>query len=148
MDPILKKLAERAKSTALRLGVLADVSAPKIPRFWKRLLKNPVVVVSAATLGVRVGKDAYAMRNGEINAPEFRARAGSHLGSISGGVFGAAAGAAAFSAIPGVGTILGAFAGGLLGEAVGARLGRKSAEHIEDMFWEKAETEPVKKRTL
>jgi hypothetical protein len=141
-----RQLAEQGKKVLARLRPLAEVAAPKIPRFWKRLLKNPIVVVSAATFGVRIGKDAYAMKKGEIDAPEFRARTGSHLGSISGGVFGAAAGAAAFSVIPGVGTVLGAFAGGLLGESVGGKLGRKSAEHVETMFWPK--TESAKKRSM
>jgi phage tail tape-measure protein len=125
----------------------------RIPkRLLMRLLKNPIVVVSAATLGVRIGKDAYQMKTGEIDPKEFRARAGSHLGSVSGGVFGAAAGAAALSVVPGVGTILGAFAGGMVGESIGAKLGRKSAEHAEVYFAKKstagAEREPTTKRTM
>lgn len=107
---------------------------PRIPRRFRRLLRSPILVVSAASLGVRMGKDAYRMRAGEIDAKEFRARAGSHFGSISGGIAGAAAGAAAFSALPGIGTILGAFAGGMLGESVGSKIGRKGAERIEDLM--------------
>jgi phage tail tape-measure protein len=125
---------------------------PKIPkRLLMRLLKNPIVVVSAATLGVKIGKDAYQLRLGEIDSKEFRARTGSHLGAISGGVFGAAAGAAALSVVPGVGTILGAFAGGMIGENLGAKLGRKSAEQAEAYFVKKdggAEQEPATKRTM
>lgn len=102
-----------------------------LPRPIKKLLRSPLVVVSAASLGVRIGKDAYKMHKGEIDGREFRARTGQHLGSVSGGMAGAAAGAAAFSVVPGVGTVLGAFAGGLFGETVGAKLGRRAAERLE-----------------
>src|SRR5436190_22298949 len=107
---------------------------PPIPRPIKKLFRSPLVVISAASLGVRIGKDAYRMRKGEIEKKEFRARTGTHLGSITGGMAGAAAGAAAFSVVPGVGTVLGAFAGGMLGEAVGSKLGRRAAERRAEAF--------------
>lgn len=107
---------------------------PKVPLIIRRLIKNPVVIMSAATLGVRVGKDFYKMKTGEIDGKELRARTGSHFGGLSGGVFGAAAGAAAFSVLPGVGTMLGAFAGGMIGESFGSKAGRKSAEFAEGLF--------------
>jgi phage tail tape-measure protein len=124
---------------------------PSIPkRLLLRLLKNPIVVVSAATLGIRIGKDAYAMKTGEIDGGEFRARIGSHLGSISGGIFGAAAGAAALSVVPGVGTVLGAFAGGMIGENLGGKMGRKSFEQAASLFTkdEKKDEPPAVKRTM
>jgi phage tail tape-measure protein len=106
----------------------------KIPRPILKLFRSPIVVVSAASFGVRIGKDVYKMRKGEIDKKEFRARAGTHLGSTTGGMAGAAAGAAAFSMVPGVGTVLGAFAGGMLGEAIGSKLGRRAAERVEVAF--------------
>jgi phage tail tape-measure protein len=108
---------------------------PKIPRPILKLLRSPIVVVSAASLGVRIGKDAYKLKHGEIDSKEFRARTGSHLGSVSGGMVGAAAGAAALSVVPGVGTVLGAFAGGLVGETIGSKLGRRSAERFEEAVY-------------
>lgn len=106
--------------------------AMKIPRPILKLIRSPIVVVSAASFGMRLGKDVYKMRKGEIDKKEFRARAGTHVGGTTGSMAGAAAGAAAFSMIPGVGTVLGAFAGGVLGEAIGAKLGRRAAERIEE----------------
>src|SRR5688572_19847138 len=113
---------------------------PPIPRPIKKLFRSPIVVVSAASLGVRIGKDVYRMRIGEIDRKEFRARTGTHLGSISGGMAGAAAGAAAFSVVPGVGTVLGAFAGGLLGETIGGKLGRRAADRFEDVIGKSGES--------
>src|SRR5262245_20803776 len=107
---------------------------PKIPRPILKLFRSPIVVISAASLGVRIGKDAYRLKVGEIDTKEFRKRTGANIGSISGGMAGAAAGAAAFSVVPGVGTMLGAFAGGMLGETVGAKLGRRAAERLEEAF--------------
>src|SRR5689334_4216398 len=109
----------------------------KVLRNWRpitKLLRSPIVMVSAASLGVRIGKDAYKMQKGEISIREFRARTGQHFGSISGGMVGAAAGAAALSVMPGVGTVLGAFGGGLLGETIGAKLGRRAAERFEEVL--------------
>jgi phage tail tape-measure protein len=104
----------------------------KLPgRIIRRLGRHPVLVVSMASLGVRMGRDAWRVKEGEIDSSEWRARAGSHVGSISGGLAGAAAGAVAFSAIPGIGPIVGGFAGGLLGEMGGTKLGRRIVERTE-----------------
>jgi len=108
------------------------IKLPPIPRPILKLFRSPLVVLSAASLGVRIGKDVYKMRKGEIDSKEFRARTGTNFGSVTGGMAGAAAGAAAFSVLPGVGTVLGAFAGGMLGEAVGSKLGRRAADRIEE----------------
>lgn len=132
---------------------------PKIPRrFIGRLLKNPLVMVSGVTLGVKIGRDAYQMKVGEIDVTEFQHRTGSHVGGVSGGVFGMAAGAAALSLVmPGVGQILGSFAGSIIGEHLGSKLGRRSAEYFTGTVSPagakaseaaQAEAAPPKKRTL
>jgi len=148
LTSILSHLDSLRKLEAFSFGA----RLPKIPkRLLMRLLKNPIVIVSAASLGVRIGKDAFQVRAGEIDTKEFRARTVSHIGSTAGGVFGAAAGAAALSIVPGVGTILGAFAGGMIGENLGAKLGRKSAEHAEVYFKKKdgsSDKESTTKRTM
>jgi phage tail tape-measure protein len=100
-------------------------------RIWRRLGRHPVLVVSTATMGVKVGQDGFRLRRGEIDAPEFRKRTGGHVGSMSGGLAGAAAGAAWGSALPGLGTVIGAFAGGLVGEELGGRVGRLAIEQAE-----------------
>jgi phage tail tape-measure protein len=110
-------------------------------RIIRKLTRHPMLVVSVTTLGVRLGKDAYAMREGEIDAPEFRKRAGAHLGHMSGGLAGAAAGAAAGSVLPGLGTLLGAFAGGMVGEHLGGKAGRAAAELAESRWGERPPTE-------
>ncbi len=104
----------------------------KLPeRIIRRLARHPLMVVSAATLGVKVSKDGFKLKKGEIDAPEFRMRTGGHLGAMGGGIAGAAAGAAAGSLVPGLGTILGAFAGSLVGEEVGNRAGRFTVGKVE-----------------
>ena len=100
-------------------------------RIIRRLSRHPVMVITAASLGIRVGKDAYDFKNGEIDGPEFRARQGSHFGGISGGLAGARVGMVAGSVVPGLGTLLGAFAGGYIGETIGSKLGRKAVEQAE-----------------
>jgi phage tail tape-measure protein len=105
-------------------------------RVLRRLARHPTLVVGAATLGVRVGRDAGALRRGEIDPPEFRRRAGAHVGHIGGGIAGATAGAAAGSVVPVLGTLLGAFAGGMLGEHLGGRLGRAAVDAAETRWRE------------
>lgn len=100
-------------------------------RLLRRLGRHPVAVVSSLALAVRIGRDGYRARSGEIDGAEFRARAGGHVGGLSGGLAGAAMGATAGSVVPGVGTIIGAFAGGLLGESYGGKLGRQGVERAE-----------------
>lgn len=100
-------------------------------RIWRRLGRHPVLVVSTASLGVKVGKDGFRLRSGEIDPPEFRKRAGGHVGSMGGGLAGAAAGAAWGSALPGLGTVIGAFAGGIIGEELGGRVGQLAVEQAE-----------------
>jgi phage tail tape-measure protein len=98
----------------------------------RKLTRHPVAVVSTISLSMRVGKDAYRMKSGKIDAPEFRARTGSHLGALSGGLAAASVGSAIGSVlVPGIGTILGAFAGGIVGEELGARGGRKLVQQVE-----------------
>ena len=107
------------------------IPIPKLPppgRIIRRLGRHPIAVVSIASFGLRVGKDAARARKGEIDGSEFRARTGGHAGSISGGIAGAMAGAVAMSVIPGLGPIIGGFAGGIIGEMGGSRAGRKMAE--------------------
>lgn len=103
-------------------------------RLLRRLARHPVAIVSVASIGVRVGRDAFRMKSGEIDAKEFRARTGGNVGSIGGGALGATAGAVAGSVVPVLGSILGGFAGGLIGEAGGAKLGRAAMEQIESLF--------------
>lgn len=100
-------------------------------RIWRRLGRNPMLVMSAVSTSIRVGRDGAALRRGDLDAPEFRKRTGGHLGSMSGGLAGAAAGAAWGSALPGFGTILGAFAGSVIGEELGGRVGRLAVEQAE-----------------
>lgn len=109
-------------------------------RIWRRLGRHPVLVVSTASLGIKLGKEGVRLRRGEIDALEFRLRTGGHVGSMSGGLAGAAAGAAWGSAFPGLGTVIGAFAGGLIGEELGGRVGRLAIEQVELSFRERAET--------
>jgi phage tail tape-measure protein len=98
----------------------------------RKLTRHPVAVVSTLSLSMRVGKDAYRMKNGKIDATEFRARTGSHLGALSGGLAAASVGSAIGSVLmPGIGTILGAFAGGIVGEELGSRGGRKIVQQVE-----------------
>jgi phage tail tape-measure protein len=98
----------------------------------RKLTRHPVAVVSTLSLSMRVGKDAYRMKSGKIDPPEFRARTGSHLGALSGGLAAASVGSAIGSALmPGIGTILGAFAGGIVGEELGSRSGRKIVQQVE-----------------
>lgn len=100
-------------------------------RIWRRLARHPVLVVSTASLGVKVTRDALRMRSGEIDGTEFRARTGRNVGGMSGGLAGAAAGAAWGSVLPGLGTMLGAMAGGIVGEELGGRVGRLAIEQAE-----------------
>ena len=100
----------------------------------RKLTRHPVAVVSTLSLSMRVGKDAYRMKNGKINAPEFRARTGGHFGALGGGLAAASVGSAIGSVVmPGIGTILGAFAGGIVGEELGSRGGRKIVQQVERM---------------
>ncbi|MEQ9499615.1 MAG: hypothetical protein RIT81_22200 [Deltaproteobacteria bacterium] len=102
-------------------------------RILRRLTRHPVMVVSTLSLSFRVGKDAFSLKKGEIDPPEFRKRTGSHLGTLGGGLAGAAAGAAAGSVVPGIGTIIGTFAGGMVGEMAGGRIGREAVERAEEL---------------
>lgn len=103
-----------------------------IERIIRRLERNPGVVVTFATLSMRMSKDYMRVRAGEIDGSEFRRRGFTHVGSISGGMAGAAAGALAGTAVaPGLGTVLGAFAGSMVGDDMGTRLGRAAVEHAE-----------------
>jgi phage tail tape-measure protein len=111
-----------------------DVMSSLPERILRRLAQHPVMVISVASIGVRVGQDAARLRAGEIDGTEFRLRAGRTLGSISGGALGAAAGAVAGSVVPVLGSLLGGFAGGMLGEHGGAKLGRAAAEVSERWF--------------
>ncbi len=100
-------------------------------RIFRGLSRHPLAVTTAASLGLRFGKDVVRLRRGDIDAQEFRGRAGQHVGAVSGNLAGAMAGAAAgTAALPGLGTVLGGFAGGVLGENVGGKLGRRTIEHI------------------
>jgi phage tail tape-measure protein len=99
-----------------------------------------MVVVSVATLGFRISRDGLKLREGEIDAQEFRRRTGGNVGSVSGGVVGATYGAIAGSILPGLGTVLGGFAGGMLGEVGGGKLGRMAIEVLEERLgWVPAE---------
>lgn len=100
-------------------------------RIWRRLGRHPVLVMSAASTGFKIGQEGLRLSRGLIDPPEFRKRTGEHLGSTSGGLAGAAAGAAWGSALPGFGTAVGALAGGLLGGELGARVGRLAVEQTE-----------------
>lgn len=100
-------------------------------RIIRRLGRHPMMVLSVASFGVRVGKDAFKVRAGKLTWPEFRARTGGHVFGIGGGVAGAAVGAAAGSVVPGIGTILGGFAGSLVGEAAGSKLGESMVKKVE-----------------
>lgn len=98
----------------------------------RRLERHPVAVVSAISLGLRFGKETFALKRGQIDTPEFSRRMGGHVGTVSGGAAGAAAGIAAGTAVlPGIGTLLGAFAGGAIGEVLGGKLGRAAVEGIQ-----------------
>lgn len=90
-----------------------------------------MLVVSAVSTSIKVGRDGAALRRGDMDPPEFRKRTGGHLGSMSGGLAGAAAGAAWGSAFPGLGTVIGAFAGSVIGEELGGRVGRLAVEQAE-----------------
>lgn len=103
-------------------------------RIIRRITRHPVMVVSTLSLSMRVGKDAWSLKNGEIDAPEFRIRTGSHVGTLGGGLAGAAAGAAAGSVVPGLGTIIGAFAGGMVGEMAGGKVAREAMERAEALL--------------
>jgi len=112
----------------------------------RKLTRHPVAVVSTLSLAMRVGKDGYRMKNGKIDAPEFRARTGSHLGALSGGLAAASVGSAIGSALmPGIGTILGAFAGGIVGEELGSRGGRKIVQQVEKIVTGREPTDEKKK---
>lgn len=117
-------------------------------RIIRRITRHPVAVVSTLSLSVRMGKDAWSLKNGEIDAPEFRRRAGGHVGTLGGGLAGAAAGAAAGSVVPGLGTMIGAFAGGMVGEIAGGKVGREAMARAEEMIFtpaishDDAEAEP------
>ncbi len=100
-------------------------------RIWRRLGRHPVLVMSAVSCSVRVGRDGFRLREGAIDAPEFRRRTGGHVGSMAGSLAGAAVGAAWGSVLPGLGTAIGAFAGGLLGEELGGRVGRLAVDQAE-----------------
>jgi phage tail tape-measure protein len=105
----------------------------KLPeKIIRKLARHPVAVISTLSLSMRVGKDAFRVRSGKIDAPEFRARTGGHLGALSGGLAAASVGSAIGTVVaPGIGTILGAFAGGIVGEELGARGGRKLVQQVE-----------------
>ena len=120
----------------LPLPKLPKLPTPKLPpgmpgKIGRKLARHPIAVISVATIGVRLGRDAYRLKKGEIDGPEWRARAGEHVGGVSGGIAGAMAGAVAFSIVPGVGPLIGGFAGGLIGELGGSRVGRGAIEAIE-----------------
>lgn len=115
-------------------------------RIIRRLERHPLAVLSVASFGIRVGKDALRLRQGEFDSKEFRARAGGHVGAVSGSALGWTAGALAGRLIPGpLGMIVGGFAGGMIGEFSGQALGRKAAEGIESRVQKE---EPPKKRKL
>ncbi len=105
----------------------------KLPeKIIRKLARHPVAVISTLSLSMRIGKDAYRVKEGKIDNTEFRARTGGHLGALSGGLAVASVGSAIGSVlIPGIGTILGAFAGGIVGEELGARGGRKIVQQVE-----------------
>ena len=110
----------------------APIIPPGLPgRIVRRLARRPVVVVSLAAVGYRVGKDAYKVSRGEMASEEFRTRAGGHVGAVSGGVMGATMGTVALSVIPGLGPILGGFVGGIVGEMGGQKLGQRVVETVE-----------------
>ncbi len=110
--------------------VLRRIPAPG--RIARRLAKRPMVVLSAAALAVRMSKDAMKLKAGEMDAREFRARSGQHVGSVSGSAVGATAGGVAGSIIPGIGPIIGAFAGGMIGDWGGSKFGRRMVEAVEN----------------
>lgn len=110
------------------LGI-AKRSLPK--RIWRKLGRNPVLVVATASTGIKIGREGLRLKRGEINHSEFRKRTGGHVGSMSGGLAGAAAGAVWGSMLPGFGTAIGAIAGGILGEELGGRVGRVATEQAE-----------------
>lgn len=112
--------------------IFASSDLPK--KIFRRLARHPMIVMSVASIGLRVGREAFRLQKGQINGREFRARTGGHLGSIGGGALGATAGAVAGSVVPVLGSIIGGFAGGILGEAGGSRLGRMAAEGLDDLI--------------
>ena len=106
---------------------------PRLPgRIIRRLVRRPLVVVSAASLAIRMGRDAYRVKQGEMDGAEFRARSGGHVGGVSGAALGATAGTIAGSIVPGIGSILGGLAGGMLGEIGGTKVGRSFVERAEE----------------
>jgi phage tail tape-measure protein len=129
---------------------MIDYSAmapPGLPdKILRRLARHPILVISVASMGLRVGREAKRFKSGEIDGPEFRARTASHLGSISGGAIGATAGAIAGSVLPGLGSIIGGFAGGILGEAGGSKLLRFAAEKLEEKIGEPEAAAPKRPR--
>lgn len=120
---------------------------PRLPSpggIARRLARRPMLVVSAAALTLRMGKDAMKVKDGKMDGAEFRARAGSHVGSIGGSAVGATAGGVAGSIVPGIGTILGAFAGGMIGDYGGSKVGRRLAQAVEHEI-ERYRTPPAPK---
>src|SRR5262245_4813990 len=110
-------------------------------RIIRKLSRHPIWVVSVCSAGLRLGREAYRFKAGEIDAKELRLRSAGHVGSISGGAIGASVGAVAGSVLPGLGTIIGGFAGGMIGERGGAKLARVAAEKAEEII-EKNGTKP------
>ena len=101
-------------------------------RIIARLSRHPILVVTAVDMGVKLGRDSWAYRKGEIAVSELRRRFGGHFGNLGGGMVGAAAGAAAGSVmLPGLGMLLGGFAGGIVGGELGGRAGRFAVQEAE-----------------
>jgi phage tail tape-measure protein len=108
------------------------ILSPKLPeRILKQLAKRPMMVLGAATLSLKVGKDAVHLKAGKIDGSEFKKRTGGHVGSVGLGTAAGYAGMALgvfLSPVPVLGGLLGGFAGGALGEVLGEKLGRGAVE--------------------
>ncbi len=119
-------------------------SLPK--RLLRGLARRPMLVVGAATLGTRIGRDALAVKRGEMDPFEFRLRTGSHIGAVSGSVAGAAAGAFVGSVVPVLGNVLGGFAGGIVGDKAGGKLGRAAVHAVETVLGTIPDDDGIKNR--